>query len=111
MNYTVSFGASDKYSVHYSGNLEQFKNSDELHRIKEAIYGYVKERFPGVNYEYVLPLHVEEYDPAVKDFPGLDCPNFSLLKKDVARQMEIKMQDKELNDTAPFSATGAKGMC
>lgn len=101
--YTVKFGDSDKYSMHYDGDKTKFENSDEFRRLKEIVYDYVKEKFPGVRYKFLLEPEVEEYDDKDKEYPGLDSTNLAKLKADVLRQVEIRENDNSLNNNAPYS--------
>ncbi|MDE5585026.1 MAG: hypothetical protein K2I92_01655 [Muribaculaceae bacterium] len=101
--YVVSFGASDKYSVPFDGSLEEFKHSDELKHIKDAVYDYVKEKFPEADVKYVAEPEVEPLDKRDEVYPVLDADNLGKLKHDVARQVEVKMGDTSLNSDAPYS--------
>ncbi len=101
--YVVSFGASDKYSVPFDGSLEEFERSDEFKKIKDAVYGYVKEKFPAAEVKYVAEPQVEPLDKRDEVYPVLDADNLGKLKHDVARQVEVKMGDTALNSDAPYA--------
>lgn len=101
--YVVSFGASDKYSVPFDGSIEDFKRSDEFKRIKDAVYDYVKEKFPEADVKYVAEPQVEPLDKCDDVYPVLDADNLGKLKHNVARQVEVKMGDTALNSDAPYS--------
>lgn len=101
--YIVSFGDSDKYSVPFDGSKEEFEKSGEFKHIKDDVFEYVKSKFPAAKFEELIAPKVE--DPSQRDevYPVLDSDNLGKLKHDVARQVEVKMQDKDLNSDAPYS--------
>lgn len=101
--YVVSFGASDKYSVPFDGSLEEFKSSDEFKHIKDAIYDYVKDKFPESDVRFVAEPHVEPLDSRDEVYPILDNDNLGKLKHDVERQVEVNMADIALDSDAPYS--------
>ncbi len=101
--YVVSFGASDKYSVPFDGTLEEFERSEELKKIKDAVYDYVKEKFPAADVKYVAEPQVKPLDKPDEVYPVLDSDNLGKLKHDVARQVEVKMADTSLNSDAPYA--------
>ena len=101
--YVVSFGASDRYSVTFDGSLEEFERSEEFKRIKEDVYDYVKSRFPAADVDYVAAPQIESLDDHDEVVPLLDSDHLDLLKRDVMRQVEVKMGDSSLNSDAPYS--------
>ncbi|MDE6741384.1 MAG: hypothetical protein K2J58_03530 [Muribaculaceae bacterium] len=101
--YAVSFGASDRYSVPFDGSLEEFERSDEFKRIKDAVYDYVKEKFPEADVKYAAEAQVEPLDKRDEVYPVLDADNLGKLKHDVARQIEVKMGYTALDSDAPYS--------
>ena len=101
--YVVSFGASDRYSVPFDGSLEEFERSDEFKRIKDAVYDYVKVKFPTVDVKYVAAPQIEPLDDRDEVLPVLDRDHLEQLKHDVERQVEVKMGDTSLNSDAPYS--------
>ncbi|ROT08858.1 hypothetical protein EEL33_04325 [Muribaculaceae bacterium Isolate-037 (Harlan)] len=102
--FIISFGDSDKYSVHFDGSLEEFEKSSEFKRIKDAVYDYVKEKLPAAKCEAVLTPHVEEPEGSEWGYPGLDTINLEKLKKDALRQIQVKMSSTKLDSNAAFSA-------
>ena len=101
--YVVSFGASDRYSVPYDGSLEEFERSDEFKRIKDAVYDYVKAKFPTVDVKFVAAPQIEPLDDRDEVLPVLDRDHLEQLKHDVERQGEVKMGDASLDSDAPYS--------
>lgn len=101
--YVVSFGASDRYSVTFDGSLEEFECSDEFKRIKDAVYEYVKAKFPTVDVQYVAAPQIEPFDDHDEEIPPLDPDHMELLKHNVERQVEVKIDDTALNSDAPYS--------
>ena len=100
-NYLVSFGDSDKYEVDFPGNLEEFKNSDQVKGLLDKIDSYVKEKFPAAsNISNVLPLHIEEADG--KDYPKLDMTKIGDLLKNAITQLGVEKFTDKLNLNAPF---------
>lgn len=102
-SYVVSFGASDRYSVPFDGSLEEFESSDEFKRIKDAVYDYVKSKFPTADVKYVAAPQIEPQDDHDEVLPVLDRDHLELLKQDVARQVQVKMSDTTLDSDAPYS--------
>lgn len=101
--YVVSFGVSDRYSVPYDGSIEEFERSGEFKRIKQAVCDYVKAKFPTADVKYVAPPQIEPSDDHDEVLPLLDSDHLDLLKRDVMRQIEVKMGDSSLNSDAPYS--------
>lgn len=101
--YAVSFGASDKYSVPFDGSIEEFRNSDEFKHIKDAVYDYVKAKFPEADVKYAAEPEVKPIDKADEVYPVLDADNLGKLKHDVARQVEVKMGYTALDSDAPYA--------
>ncbi len=101
--YVVSFGDSDKYSVPFDGSREEFEKSSEFKHIKDAVYDYVKSKFPEADYKAVASPKVEEISERDQVYPILNEDNLGKLKHDVARQVEVKMGDTSLNSDAPYS--------
>lgn len=101
--YVVSFGSSDKYSVLFDGPLEQFERSDEFKHICDAVYGYVKEKFPEADVKYAAEAQVEPLDKHDEVYAVLNADNLDKLKHDVARQVEVKMGYTSLDSDAPYS--------
>ena len=104
--YVVSFGASDRYSVPFEGSLEDFERSDEFRHIKDAVYDYVKSKFPEADVKYVAAPQIEPLDDRDEVIPVLDRDHLDHLKHEVARQVEVKMGDTSLNSNAPYSDVG-----
>lgn len=101
--YVVSFGASDRYSVPFDGSLEEFESSDEFKRIKDAVYDYVKAKFPTADVNYVAAPQIEPFDDHDEVVPLLDHDHLEMLKHDVARQVKVKMADASIDSDAPYS--------
>lgn len=101
--YVVSFGDSDKYSVPFDGSREEFEKSAEFKHIKDAVFDYVKNKFPEAEYKDVIAPKVEDLSERDEVYPVLDADNLGKLKHDVARQVEVKRSDMELNSDAPYS--------
>ncbi len=101
--YIVSFGDSDKYSVPFDGSREEFEKSSEFKHIKDAVFDYVKSKFPEAQYKDVIAPKVEEITERDQVYPVLNEDNLGKLKHDVARQVEVKISDKELNSDAAYS--------
>lgn len=101
--YVVSFGASNKYSVPFDGSIEEFERSDEFKHIKDAVYDYVKEKFPEADVRYAAEAQVEPLGKRDEVYPVLDADNLGKLKHDVARQVEVKMGYTALDSDAPYS--------
>ena len=101
--YIVSFGDSDKYSVPFNGSKEEFEHSSEFKHIKDAVYGYVKEKFPAAKDSYLLEPTIEVPTEHDEVYAELNADNLGKLKHDVARQVAVKMQDKTLDSDAPYS--------
>lgn len=102
-SYVVSFGASDKYRVPFDGSIEEFEHSDEFMHIKEAVYDYVKEKFPEADVKYAAEAQVEPLEKRDDIYPVLDADNLGKLKHNVARQIEVKMGYTALDSNAPYS--------
>ncbi|MDE7408577.1 MAG: hypothetical protein K2N09_00985 [Muribaculaceae bacterium] len=101
--YVVSFGASDRYSVPFDGNLEEFERSEEFQRIKDAVCDYVKAKFPTADVKYVAAPQIEPLDDHDEVLPLLDSDHLDLLKREVMRQVEVKMGYSVLDSDAPYS--------
>lgn len=101
--YIVSFGDSDKYSVPFDGSREEFEKSSEFKHIKDAVFDYVKSKFPEAKYKDVIAPKVEDLSERDEVYPVLDADNLGKLKHDVVRQVEVKQNDAELNSDAPYS--------
>lgn len=101
--YIVSFGDSDKYSVPFDGSREEFEKSSEFKHIKDAVYDYVKSKFPEADYKDVAAPCVEEITQRDQVYPVLNEDNLGKLKHDVARQVEVKMGYTSLDSDAPYS--------
>ena len=101
--YVVSFGASDRYSVPFDGSLEEFERSDEYKHIKDAVYDYVKAKFPTADLKYVAAPQIEPLDDPDEVLPVLDRDHLNQLKHEVERQVEVKMGDTSLDSDAPYS--------
>ncbi len=101
--YVVSFGDSDKYSVPFDGSREEFEKSSEFKHIKDAVYDYVKSKFPEADYKAVASPKVEEISERDQVYPILNEDNLGKLKHDVARQVEVKIGDTSLNSDGPYS--------
>lgn len=101
--YTVSFGDSGKYSVEFDGSKEEFLHSSEFRHIKDAVFDYVKTKFPEAKYEDVIQPEVEDLNQRDEVYPVLDADNLGKLKHDVARQVEVKQENRTLNSDAPYS--------
>ncbi|MDE6577062.1 MAG: hypothetical protein K2J82_04945 [Muribaculaceae bacterium] len=101
--YIVSFGDSDKYSVPFDGSKEEFEHSSEFKHIKDAVFDYVKSKFPAAKFDELIAPKVEV--PTEKDevYSVLNEDNLGKLKHDVERQVEVKMQNKKLDSDAPYS--------
>ncbi|MDE5870760.1 MAG: hypothetical protein K2H22_02275 [Muribaculaceae bacterium] len=104
--YVVSFGASDRYSVPFDGSLEEFERSDDYRRIKDAVYDYVKSKFPTADLRYVAAPQIEPLDDRDEVLPVLDRDHLDQLKHEVERQVEVKMADHTLDSDAPYSDVG-----
>ena len=102
-SYVVSFGASDRYSVPFDGTLEEFGRSEEFRRIKDAVYDYVKSKYPEADVDFVAPPQIEPHDDPDDVLPVLDNEHLDLLKQDVARQVQVRMADATLDSDAPYS--------
>ena len=101
--FIVSFGDSEKYSVPFDGTREEFLHSEEFKHIKDSVFDYVKTKFPEAKYEDVIFPEVEDITRHDQDYPVLDADNLGKLKHDVARQVEVKRQDKKMDSDAPYS--------
>lgn len=101
-NYIVSFGDSGKYLVPFDGDKDEFEKSHLFQNIKSSVFDYVKRKFPAVDINAVLPFKVETSDGYSADYSVIDNENIVKIKHDAARQVEVMMQDKKMNDTAPF---------
>ena len=101
--FAVSFGASDTYSVPFSGTIEEFKRSDEFKHIMDTVYDYVKAKFPEADVRYAAEPEVKAIDNPDEVYPVLDADNLGKLKHDVARQVEVKMGYTALDSDAPYS--------
>lgn len=101
--YVISFGDSDKYSVPFNGSKEEFEHSSEFKHIKDAVFEYVKSKFPEAKYEYLIQPKVEEITERDQVYPVLDSDTLGKLKHNVARQVEVKAGDTSLNSDAPYS--------
>ncbi|MDE6792392.1 MAG: hypothetical protein K2J48_04845 [Muribaculaceae bacterium] len=101
--YIVSFGDSDKYSVPFDGSKEEFEHSSEFKHIKDAVYDYVKSKFPEAKFEDLLAPKVEVPTERDEVYSVLDADTLGKLKHDAARQVEVKMGDTSLNSVAPYS--------
>ncbi|MDE5887095.1 MAG: hypothetical protein K2G90_06280 [Muribaculaceae bacterium] len=101
--YIVSFGDSDKYSVPFDGSKEEFEHSSEFKHIKDAVYDYVKSKFPEAKFEDLLAPKVEVPTERDEVYSVLDADTLGKLKHDAARQVEVKMGDTSLNSDAPYS--------
>ncbi|MDE6289918.1 MAG: hypothetical protein K2M16_00145 [Muribaculaceae bacterium] len=102
-SYVVSFGASDRYSVPFDGSLEEFESSDEYKRIKDAVYDYVKAKFPTADVKYVAAPQIEPLDDPDDVIPLLDSDHLEQLKQEVVRQVEVKMGYSVLDSDAPYA--------
>lgn len=98
--YLVSFGDSDKYEVDFPGSLEQLKNSDKIKGLVEKVESFLKDKFPGGNFENIVPLHIEEADG--KNYPKLDGANIADLLKNAMTQIGVEKFTDKLNLNAPF---------
>lgn len=101
--YVVSFGASDKYSVPFDGSLEEFERSDEFKHIRDAVYDYVKQKYPEADVKYAAEAQISPLDKGDEVYPVLNADNLGKLKHDVARQVEVKMGYTALDSDAPYS--------
>ncbi len=101
--YVISFGDSDKYSVPFNGSKEEFEHSSEFKHIKDAVFEYVKNRYPEAKYDYLIQPKVEEITERDQVYPVLNADNLGKLKHDVIRQVEVKAGDTSLNSDAPYS--------
>lgn len=101
--YVVSFGSSDKYSVPFDGSIEEFERSDVFKHIRDAVYDYVKEKFPEADVKYAAEAQVVPIDKQDEVYPVLNADNLGKLKHDVARQIEVKMGYTSLDSDAPYS--------
>lgn len=101
--YIVSFGDSDKYSVPFDGSKEEFEHSSEFKHIKDAVFDYVKSKFPEAKYEDVIAPKVEEPTQSDQVYSELNADTLGKLKHDVARQVEVKMGYTSLDSDAPYS--------
>lgn len=98
--YLVSFGDSDKYEVDFPGNLDEFKNSDQLKSLKEKVSSFLKEKFPMGNFADIVPIHVEEADG--KEYEKLDLAKVEDLLKNLTTQIGVEKFTNKLNLNAPF---------
>lgn len=101
--YVISFGDSDKYSVPFDGSREDFEKSADYKHIKDAVYDYVRSKFPSADLKEVANPEIEEISSRDQVYPVLNEENLGKLKHDVARQIEVKMSDTSLNSDAPYS--------
>ena len=101
--YLLSFGNSNKYYIPFDGSLDEFKNSDELKRIKEAVYGFAKDKLPEVKYKHVLNPKVEELYGNPDEYMMLNASNMDKLKDDVLRQLEVKEDNRIITNDAPYA--------
>ncbi len=101
--YIVRFGDSDIYSVPFDGRREEFEKSSEFKHTKDAVFAYVERKFPEALYKDVIAPKVEEITERDQVYPVLNEDNLGKLKHDEARQVDVKMRDKELNSDAPYS--------
>lgn len=101
--YIVSFGDSDKYSVPFDGSKEEFEHSSEFKHIKDAVFDYVKSKFPAAKFDELLAPKVEVPTERDEVYSELNADNLGKLKHDVARQVEVKLENRELDSDAPYS--------
>ncbi len=87
--YVVNYGKAGKYSVPFDGSREEFEKSSEFKHIQDAVYEYVKEKFPNVKYDELTP-EVEDLTQRDEVYPVLDADNLGKLKHAVARELETK---------------------
>lgn len=86
--YIVSFGNSNRYSVLFDGSREEFEKSAEFRHIKNAVYDYVKTKFPDYDCERMLPPQVREASQRDEVYPELNADKLGKLKHDVTRLVE-----------------------
>lgn len=99
-NFIVSFGDSTRFTVSFDGTKEEFESSEKLRDIKNRAMSYLKEKFPTGGYEDAVRLSVADADG--REYPDLDKTGFDELLKQMARQVEVLREGKELNNNAPF---------
>lgn len=101
--YIVSFGDSDRYGILFHGSREEFEKSTEFRHIKDAVFGSVKEKFPGFDCERLIAPQVREASKNDDLYTELNADTLGKLKHDVIRQAEVILQNKELNSDAPYA--------
>ena len=88
--YVVSFGKAGKYSVPFDGSKEEFEKSAEFKHIKDAVFEYVKSKFPDAKYDEVIRPEVEDLTERDQVYPVLNADDLGKLKHEVARLLESK---------------------
>lgn len=100
--FILSFGDSGKFIVPFEGSIEEFEKSEKLKRIKDELFGAVKDKLPTEKYKHVLGIQIEECTSAESDYRMLDDENFAKLKKEMERQVEVKAGYQNLNKNARY---------
>lgn len=99
--FIVSFGDSNKFFAPFEGTINEFKKSAEFNSIKEAIYSFIKSKFPAANIPAFLQPEVHQADGKDAGFPLLDKTALEDLKNKALREIEVGLADKRLNLNAP----------
>lgn len=86
--YIVTFGDSKPYSALFGGSREDFMKSAEFRHIKDAVYDYVREKYPDFDCEKYLAPDVRECTQRDENYADLTADNLSRLKHEVAEQVE-----------------------
>lgn len=90
--YIVNFGDSDRYGVLFDGSREEFERSSEFKHIKNAVFDYVKTKFPDFDCERYLAPQVREATQRDEVYPELNADNLGKLKHDVTKEVEALKQ-------------------
>lgn len=98
-NYIISFGDSRRYR--YDGTPE------ELIKIERELDAYLAGRFPGQSFSYIVvpymrQLREEELD-AYATYPPLDGSAIAEIEEVLAREVQVRAEDRALNNNAPFA--------